>query len=715
MKIRISAQQRLSIGIVFLVLSQVLTINLAMQAPALTVSTPEGVPISTTTLNVLTDVTALNGTPVNERLRLEEPDQLGSWQDYFSLITDMNRLYKAALNGTLEADLGDQVFSVSARTRSLFELPLMFWFQLVVGSLAFLIAFGVYAFRPSHLGARHFLIAGFGILLFTLSASVYSTRELVMSGEVMLWLSRLNQLGAFVFTVGLVALLLNYPKRLFSTGHLTWGVYALGLLGWSGFALPWYPETTTAYISVLALFSITFILAVLQWQRTKRSPADRASLKWYLLSIYIGTGLFAIFILLPVALNFTPPASQGLMFIVFLLMFIGIALGVLRYRLFELDRWWLMAWVWLLGGVVLIAVDALLFIGFGLHQDLALTLSLALIGWVYFPLRQALATRFYRTKAFPLARLKTLTERLARAPTENALISAWQQTLLDEWQPLDIKSVPQSDCQSAVTSVIFADSGERLILPHLRENEQLHLYYPDQGHRLFNVNDQQKAQLLLDIGRQALKGLHARLQATAEKKRILSDLHDDVGAKLLSLLYKAETAETQDLVRSALNDLREIVSQPEEGSFLLATGWGQAQAEITGRLADSGKNLHWQTSSELVIVVPHVLWNHLLRILRESVSNIIKHSQATEVWISISVLKKEKMLEISIKDNGESINPQDWELGRGVRNIRYRIEQLSGHCDWSLASPAGVCLTLRVPLPAIDSPGLASDGSTHAV
>lgn len=706
---KLSAQQRLSFGMVFLLLCQVLATDLAMRAPTLVwpsaaIKATEAFESPSTPI---AQVATLNGIAVTERLRLDEPDQLGRWDDYFGLMDEMNRLYEAASNGALTATLNGQVYSVTVRNRTLLELPPMFWFQLGVGSLAFLIAFGVYAFRPNQPGARHFAVAGFGIMLAILSASVYSTRELLISGETMLWLSRLNQLGAFVFTAGLVALLLNYPKRLFVSARLTWGVYALGVIGWSGFAWSWYPETTTAYISVLALFAVSFALAALQWRRTARAPVERASLKWYLLSIYIGTGLFAVFILVPVALNWTPPASQGLMFMVFLLMFVGMALGILRYRLFELDRWWLVAWSWLVGGLVLVATDALLIIGIGLHEDLALALSLALIGWVYFPLRQAVAARFYRTETFPLAQLKILTERLAQAPTEVALTRAWQQTLMDEWRPLDIETVSRPASEAVMAPVTFADDGETLVMSHLKEGEQLRLHYPNQGHRLFNVSDRQKAQLLFDIGQQALKGLRTRLQAAAEKERILSDLHDDVGAKLLSLLYKAEDAEAQTLVRAALKDLREIVSQPKGVDFSLAQGLAQAETEMIGRLTEAGKTLHWQVQesqpSNVSIRVSYIVWNHLLRILREAVTNIIKHSPGRDVWVTVTGGCSGTPLQICIDDNGVNTDPRRWLPGRGMRNIRYRVEQLSGQCDWSPMSPTGVRLTLQIPVTSVIS------------
>ena len=49
--------------------------------------------------------------------------------------------------------------------------------------------------------------------------------------------------------------------------------------------------------------------------------------------------------------------------------------------------------------------------------------------------------------------------------------------------------------------------------------------------------------------------------ASQERERIYSDLHDDLGAKLLSLVYRAESPVQADLARAILQDLRDVVTR----------------------------------------------------------------------------------------------------------------------------------------------------------
>jgi len=83
----------------------------------------------------------------------------------------------------------------------------------------------------------------------------------------------------------------------------------------------------------------------------------------------------------------------------FLITYVGIALGLRRYRLFDIDEWSYRVLLWVFGAISVIALDALL-IYFGLTEATSLGVSLLLAGWVYFPLRQWLWQRIVK-KHYP--------------------------------------------------------------------------------------------------------------------------------------------------------------------------------------------------------------------------------------------------------------------------------------------------------------------------
>ena len=57
------------------------------------------------------------------------------------------------------------------------------------------------------------------------------------------------------------------------------------------------------HLGILLIFSLSFVFAFMQWRQTRDYPADRAALRWFLMTIYLGTGLFAGLIIIPAAIG----------------------------------------------------------------------------------------------------------------------------------------------------------------------------------------------------------------------------------------------------------------------------------------------------------------------------------------------------------------------------------------------------------------------------
>src|SRR5690606_15759686 len=183
--------------------------------------------------------------------------------------------------------------------------------------------------------------------------------------------------------------------------------------------------------------SLSFIFAFIQWRRTRTNPIDRAALRWFLLSIYLATGLFAAVIILPAALHVPQPASQGVMFGAFLLMYWGLALGIVHYRLFSLDQWWHAIMAWFLGGVCVLLLDIVLIASLALPDEIALSLAVALTGWLYFPLRQFLWERFGYRQAPAIS--DWLPDVLPLLMEGDGASQVWKASLQRIWQALEVR------------------------------------------------------------------------------------------------------------------------------------------------------------------------------------------------------------------------------------------------------------------------------------
>ena len=630
-------------------------------------------------------------------LLVEEADQLGTWARYNGFMARQSALAGLLATGTLEVELaGGGRRTLTHRPRHLADLPVLFWWQVAVGAMGFLLAAGVLAFRVTDWPARHFTLSGLGFLLFSSAAAVYSTREFVLDGGLFLRLSSVNQCGALLFTGALAALLGCYPRRLGRLPVLPLGLYALTALGCLSFFCQWAPDLSGPPAVVLSLFSTTFALAFVQWWGTRGRPAERAALKWFLLSIYLGTCLFAAFVLIPSALGMALPASQGLMFAVFLFMFAGIALGITRYRLFELDRWWFQAWSWFLGGLAVILFDFALAAWLRLSQVGALGLSLALVGWVYFPLRQGVWSwwqrkarndREHRFGQWMLALFSTTREDTLRAQ--------WHAVLRGEFAPLELL-----ETQGVSPGVRVAQDGLTLTVPALRPGHVVTLRHPARGSRLFRREDVTAAEVLAGMGQRALEAQREREQgALAERGRIMRDLHDDLGAKLLSLVYLTSGGEGEHLARAAVRDMRDVLDALEAAPCSLPEAVADWRSEAQARADTVGFHLEWLAAEELPegLAVSARQRTNVGRILREALTNAIKHARARHVTVRVGL--GTDRLELSVEDDGAAgaVEPERWGSGVGTRVIQQRAADLGGSARWGQGA-RGCRVEVDVPL-----------------
>lgn len=198
--------------------------------------------------------------------------------------------------------------------------------------------------------------------------------------------------------------------------------------------------------------------------------------------------------------------------------------------------------------------------------------------------------------------------------------------------------------------------------------------------------------------RMAERETMARSQAVAsERERIYTDLHDDLGAKLLGMVHAAETPKQADVARALLQDLRDVVTRSRGAPGGLHDVLTDIRAEAAQRLAAAGIALAWEATDPLPdppIDTARAL--HLYRIVREAISNAIRHAQADRVRIRIKA--QDRMLYLALSDDGSGTDVAAVPAGRGVSNMRGRAAELAGAIDWSPATDGGTKVLLTMPL-----------------
>ena len=191
-------------------------------------------------------------------------------------------------------------------------------------------------------------------------------------------------------------------------------------------------------------------------------------------------------------------------------------------------------------------------------------------------------------------------------------------------------------------------------------------------------------------------------QVTArERKRIAADLHDDLGAKLLTIVHTSESERISTLAREALEEMRLSVRGLTGKPVRLSDALGDWRAEVVSRLAQSGVEAEWRSESD--DDVPQTLsaraYVQTTRIMREAVSNVIKHSGATHCSIRCNIAGGD--FELVIQDNGNGIPVElDGRLdkGHGMASMKGRAKQLQGQCLVESGPGYGTVIRLTLPL-----------------
>ncbi len=185
-----------------------------------------------------------------------------------------------------------------------------------------------------------------------------------------------------------------------------------------------------------------------------------------------------------------------------------------------------------------------------------------------------------------------------------------------------------------------------------------------------------------------------------ERKRIAADLHDDLGAKLLTIVHTSESDRISTLAREALEEMRLSVRGLTGKPVHLIDALGDWRAEVVMRLGQANILAEWKSpADEIEHTFQARSYVQTTRILRESVSNIIKHSGATHATISSAVQDGDFIL--TIQDNGQGIPSElDGRLdrGHGMASMKSRAKQMHGQCLVESGPGWGTVIRLTIPL-----------------
>ncbi len=630
----------------------------------------------------------------------QEPHSVTTFGEFEQIIAKNRELYTRLMQSPLYLRSDTAHAEIHITKRPLSDLPLGFWLSAATTLIAALVSVGIWSLQPGSWATRLLLTSGlcfsFGILL----TIFFVHRHIVMAPiwfETSLCLQYLL-MGWFPFS--LVTLLLTYPRRVVPKPVL-WITFFIPVPFFLNFAFRWSDlPLHTFFINSLLGLILGAIAVTLQWRAVRNDPLEVAGLRWFLISCYTAPLIVVVFYLLPSFFHSSPAMPIWVAHMLFLSLFLGFALGVARYRLFDVERWWLKAWIWFISGVLLLIIDFLLISLFNLESDKAMMLAIALLAWVYFPLRQFAWKRLSTSnESEPEDYLPLLVNAVLDEQPKKTVDQAWSHILATTFQTPNIELHTGNLVESRII-----EQGLCLDIPAIDRNHFIRLQGRSNGTKLFSTADQMLASSLLDLLQNMLRTKAAQQHgAHRERLRIIRDLHDDIGANLLTLSYRAKSEQQAELARKTLAMLREtIYALNDNEQVYLNSALAEWYIEAQGRAQSANIELEWQQDKNLpnILIRPRQRIN-ISRILREGISNAIKHGKQQQT-LCIHIYSAGNDLITCIENESNTTDSAHWIKRNGMNNIRTRTAELDGEANWHTSEPengiVNIQLAVKMPL-----------------
>lgn len=246
-----------------------------------------------------------------------------------------------------------------------------------------------------------------------------------------------------------------------------------------------------------------------------------------------------------------------------------------------------------------------------------------------------------------------------------------------------------------------ADSVTGLVVGLRRADEPP--YTDDQLTMMSAFADQAALALQLAEAQQRVRAL----DVLTERDRIARDLHDHViqrlfavGLSLQGTIMRTRTPDVRQRLADATDDLQAVIQEIRTAIFDLhggAAGTTRLRQRLDEAVAQLTGGAGVRTSVHVtgpLSVVEAGLADHAEAVLREAVSNAVRHGHASALTINISV---DDNLTVEVADDGvgmpESVTPS------GLRNLESRAREVGGRLEVGPRPEGGTRLLWVAPLP----------------
>jgi signal transduction histidine kinase len=233
----------------------------------------------------------------------------------------------------------------------------------------------------------------------------------------------------------------------------------------------------------------------------------------------------------------------------------------------------------------------------------------------------------------------------------------------------------------------------------------LGLTYKNRNELIKEIKKQEA--LKLDAEKKEFETQLAVIKAQQEERnRISADMHDDLGAGMTTISLYSELAKTK-LANNPIPEIEKISSAANELlTKMNAIIWSMSSSNdslgnMIAYVRSYALEYFEDTGITCKVTIPENLPNievigtirrNVFLVVKEALNNILKHSKATEV--SITLARVEDSLILKIQDNGTGIDMEKLrQFGNGLKNMKKRMADID--VDFSIENKNGTLITMQ--------------------
>jgi len=218
----------------------------------------------------------------------------------------------------------------------------------------------------------------------------------------------------------------------------------------------------------------------------------------------------------------------------------------------------------------------------------------------------------------------------------------------------------------------------------------------------------------LEIQIQERQRVERRREIEQERARIAQDLHDDIGASLTHIALLSELAQKNfekplqakehldqifNTAGTVVRSLDEIVWTVNPKNDMLDFFIAYLCTYTPDYLRAAGIRCRLDLPVDVpAMPLPSEVAHHLYLVVKETLRNVVKHADATEVWLRLRL--ETGTIALAIEDNGRGFQTDNTPApdANGLGNLNRRAGEIGGRCEQRSEPGKGTTITFTVPL-----------------